>query len=463
MNKITINRITSRFTLLAAAICIPLCEAFATQGDPDPSDNYVILISIDGFAAYHLEKENLQLPNIRALIEAGVWATNSLTVYPSVTHPSHATLITGVSPRKHGVIGNEMTDRNTGKTIQATTQTRANAIHVPTLFDAAHQAGLKTAGFCWPETRQDASIDFNILHGHEELSKSEVDAKLLQRLRDAGIPIDTYYDIAPQGRMVQGHRDFILAQSAVEIFRSERPRLMAVHFSATDGMQHSWGPDNYFAHAALSQTDYNIGLIRQAVHDAGLDDRTTFVIVADHGFHSVNHEVNLHPVLAASGLAGKVKLRGSGWSVFAETTSNFSKKRDGESLETFFTNILKLEGIDRVIRNEDFNSIGYPRYEENVNVQGQFLIVPEINTYLVVNEKSTSTTRQERRFSHSHGYMPDHPRMYPALVMSGYRIKKAQRIGSVRNHDVAPTIASLLGISMPDVEGKVLTEALENK
>ena len=89
---------------------------------------------------------------------------------------------------------------------------------------------------------------------------------------------------------------------------------------------------------------------------------------------------------------------------------------------------------------------------------GQFLIVPEIDTYVVVDERSISSERRQRKPSHTHGYMPDHPRMYPALVLSGYGIRKGERIGSVRNHDVAPTIARLLGIQMPGVEGRVLNE-----
>lgn len=437
-----------------------VCEAKLYDVRDSVQTNHVILISIDGFAAYHLENSDLLIPNIRALIENGVWAKNSVTVYPSVTHPSHATLVTGVSPRRHGVLGNQMTNRKTNKSFAATTQTRANAIKVPTLFDVAHRAGLKTAAVCWPETRQDASLDFNILHGHEELNKAEVSPVLLQNLRNAGIPIDLYYEIAPQGKMVQVQRDFILAQSAAEIFRMEKPQLMAVHFVNTDGMQHSWGPGHYFAQSALSYADYNVGLIRQAVQDAGLGDRTTFLIVADHGFHSVQHEVNIHPLFVDSGLAGKVKLHGGGWGVFVETTKGFSPKRDGAALDAFFARVLKLEGLQRVVRDDEFPALGYPRYEENDNVAGQYLIVPEIDTYIVVDEKSVSTERRPRKASHTHGYMPDHPRMYPALVLSGYGIRRGERIGSVRNHDVAPTIARLLGIQMSDVEGRVLTEAL---
>src|SRR5690606_33594675 len=115
---------------------------------------HVILITIDGFAAYHLENENLLLPNIRELAKDGVWAKGAMTTYPSVTHPAHATLVTGVSPRKHGLLSNTMTNRETNKTFETAILTRKEAIRVPTLFDVAHAAGLKVAALDWPETRQ---------------------------------------------------------------------------------------------------------------------------------------------------------------------------------------------------------------------------------------------------------------------------------------------------------------------
>jgi hypothetical protein len=89
------------------------------------------------------------------------------------------------------------------------------------LFDAAKEAGLITAGICWPETRNDSSVDFNILHGHAELDPAEVNPGLLETLRQAGIPIDSYYDWAPGGQPMQGARDLILAQSAAEIIRTD--------------------------------------------------------------------------------------------------------------------------------------------------------------------------------------------------------------------------------------------------
>lgn len=124
-------------------------------------DRHVVLVCLDGFAAYHLDKPTLVLPHLRALAEKGARAASSETVYPSVTHPSHTTLITGVTPRDHGVLYNTMTNRETGKIFHAATPPRSESILVPTLFDAAKAKGLRTAAFHWPQLAEDPAVDFN--------------------------------------------------------------------------------------------------------------------------------------------------------------------------------------------------------------------------------------------------------------------------------------------------------------
>jgi predicted AlkP superfamily pyrophosphatase or phosphodiesterase len=173
------------------------------------------------------------------------------------------------------------------------------------------------------------------LHGHSELDPDEVDPVLLDYLRSSGIPIDTWYTWTKYGRYMRGYRDVILAESAAEIFKTHKPELMAVHFLVTDTKQHGWGPNHYMAHAALTRADHNVGILRQAVRDAGLEDRTTFVIVSDHGFSSVTHEVNIYPVWKAAGLDGVVKLHVDRWNVFVETTDAFDRERDEKKLQAF--------------------------------------------------------------------------------------------------------------------------------
>src|SRR6185503_7006668 len=132
-------------TLLAALLLLAQAQ----------SSRHVVLVTIDGFANYHLKNPAIDLPTIRALAAAGVEAASGETVFPSVTHPSHTTLLTGVRPLRHGVINNRMTNRVTGERFHITNLDRTASVKVPTLFDVARGGGLSTAAFFWPETKND--------------------------------------------------------------------------------------------------------------------------------------------------------------------------------------------------------------------------------------------------------------------------------------------------------------------
>jgi arylsulfatase A-like enzyme len=446
-------------------LCLLLLHAPASaQPQPDAATPaHVVLVSIDGLAAYHLRNPSLELPNLRELVAAGAVAEGAVSVFPSVTHPAHASLVTGVSPRRHGVLGNRLTHRATGETFHVSTLPRAEAVRARTLFDAAHEAGLTTAAICWPETRGDTSLDFNILHGHDELDPAEVDPALLAALRAAGVPIDAHYAWAAHGPLLQGARDMILALAAAEVIRTHRPALTAVHFAGTDAVQHRYGPDHYLAWEALTRADFHLGLLRQAVRDAGLEERTTFLVVTDHGFHTVRRQVDLQPLLAASGLADRVRLHPDRWSLFIELTDAFDPVRDQAALETFFQEAQRAVGTEHLFRPDDFHRRGLPRYEESPYVRGQYLLVADIDTYLTAATAAGSARPEPLpRPSHYHGYLPEHPRMHGALVLAGRGVRAGHRFGVVEILDVAPTVARLLGLQMPDVEGRVLREALEN-
>jgi predicted AlkP superfamily pyrophosphatase or phosphodiesterase len=427
-------------------------------------ERYVILVAIDGFAAYHLDNEELLLPNIRELIRTGVRAKSSETVYPAVTNPCFATLITGVSPRVHGVLDNGMTDRVTGKSFSTDFKLRSEIVKTTTIFEAAKKKGLKTAALLFPVTRGDPSIDFN-MQPLRPPDAPGADPKPWDELRDAGIPIHlaSDWDADPHLLGPNGTRDIILAMGAAHVIRTYRPNLLAFYVGATDSAQHVYGPQHYLTKSALTAADYCVGILRKAVQDAGIADRTTFVVVGDHGFTSVNHVVNIYPLLKQNGLEERMKLRGNKWTTFVELQPSFDQARDGAALEKFFQEVSRLEGVAKVVRPEQFHDLGYPRYEEDVHVPGQYLIVANIDTFLIRDPADPSTARRPiARVSNSHGYLGSDPQMEVGLVFSGYRIKEGVRIGRVRNHDVAPTIAGILGVDMGKSEGRVLKEALKD-
>ncbi len=428
-----------------------------------PTNRHVVVISVDGLAAYHLDNTSIDLPNLRALAATGVSASAE-TVFPSMTHPAHTTLITGATPRQHGVVNNRVVDRRTGARFHITNLPRKDSVRVPTLFDAVSKAGGRTAALFWPETKDDPSITDNVAEVFDEEERAQpsaVSPTLLSDLRKGGVPIDSYYQFYDDP-FTQGAADLALTQAAVHLLRTRRPALLALHLLVADKVQHDFGPTHYLTDAALTTADHCIGLIRAAIADAGLADRTTMAVVGDHGFTTVRDEVNLAPVLRDSALEGRIRWIVDGWYVWGETLPGFEQARDGAALERVLARAAATLGVARVIRPGEFAALGYPEYAENPYVPGQYLIAGDVQTHLVMDEKSQSATRRPRaRVYHGHGYFPDHPSMRAALVMSGAGIAKGRHIGQVKNVDIAPTLSRLLGVALPTATGRVLTEALQ--
>jgi predicted AlkP superfamily pyrophosphatase or phosphodiesterase len=444
----------SVFTLLAA--CGLLAQAQASR--------HVVLVTIDGFANYHLKNPAIDLPVIRALAKVGVEAESGETVYPSVTHPSHTTLLTGVRPLRHGVINNRMTNRVTGERFHITNVDRTVSVKVPTLFDVARRAGLTTAAFFWPETKNDPSIDFNVPEVFTAESKADIGAvptAVLEELRAAGVPIDDYFRYYGDS-FLMGTSDFVLAQAAAQTIKTRQPSLLAIHLLLTDEVQHELGPAHYRAHAALSAADHAVGLLVEAVRAAGIAEQTTFVVTADHGFATIDKQVNLAPVFADPVLKGAVALHPQGWSLYVERTPAFNPATHQAALDRAYQQAAATVGVARLVRSAEFHALGIPTYDESPYIAGQDMIIGEVDTFLTADAANLSTARVPLvPPRHEHGYLPTNPKMFTSLVLSGRGVKSGATIGHVRSLDVAPTIARLLGLEMTDVEGRVLTEALQ--
>ena len=449
--------------LLAVISGLLLTGASLQTGPASSPARHVVLVSIDGFAAFHLDDETVDLPNIRALAAAGVSA-RSESVFPSLTHPAHTSLITGVQPRLHGVVGNTVVDRTTGRRFHITNLPRHESIQAPTIFDAVHGAGLRTAAFFWPETRDDPAISDNIAEvfdGSGAADGGAVPPGLLEELRRAGVPIDSFapfYD----NPFTQPAADVAMTRAAAHVLKARKPALLALHLLAADKAQHDRGAEHYLSRTALSAADYCVGLLRQAAIDAGIADRTTFVIVADHGFVTVREEVNLAAILAEPSLDGKVRWHpATHWYVWGELLPSFAQERDGAALERVLDRASKADGVARMVRPGEFGALGYPEYADNRFVPGSYLIAGEITTRLAVDRKDV--TWQRRTLAepyHGHGYFPNHPSMQAALVLSGSGIARGPHIVGAKNIDVAPTIAKLLGVTLPSATGRILTETL---
>src|SRR5262245_15752540 len=76
---------------------------------------HVVLVSVDGLAASYFDDPRAELPTLRMLAKKGARAAGMITTFPSVTWPSHTSLVTGTHPARHGVLGNSVFDRRAGR------------------------------------------------------------------------------------------------------------------------------------------------------------------------------------------------------------------------------------------------------------------------------------------------------------------------------------------------------------
>ena len=133
---------------------------------------------------------------------------------------------------------------------------------MPTIFDAVKAAGLKSAAFFWPETKDDPAIADNVAEVFRGRPAAPTPRQstpgLLDEFRAAGIPIDAYYAFYDDP-FAQGAGDIALTKAAVHVLTRRMPALTAIHLLVTDKVQHEFGPAHY-----LSGGPHDRGLLRRS-------------------------------------------------------------------------------------------------------------------------------------------------------------------------------------------------------
>lgn len=257
--------------------------------------NRVLVVSIDGLDNRYLRNRdamNLKIPNLRRLIQTGQYASQGVVgVVPTVTWPSHTTMITGVRPFEHGIRGNRRPKEEGGDYYWS-----PSLLKVKPLWHEVKESGGTTAAITWPVTL-DAGIDFNLPEFFRRRNGGAMDFEAISEKATPGL-VDKIRKRFPSFG-TQWMDDRARTQATVYLLESERPNLILLHLVDLDSEQHDRGPFTSDARAMLEYTDELLGQILKA---AGRN--YTLVITSDHGFEQIDFAMN--PVEAAA--AEKVKL-----------------------------------------------------------------------------------------------------------------------------------------------------------
>lgn len=426
---------------LAAAA---LLAATATAAPARP----VLLISLDGLRPGDVTAQ--RTPRLAALAREGASASGVTGVLPTLTYPSHTTLVTGAAPARHG-IGNNLTfdpfNRN-----QQGWYWYAGDVKVGTLWQAAHAKGLRTANIHWPVTVGAPGIDENLPQIWR--TGTDDDRKLLAALATPGLLPRLEAALGPyaQGMDETVEGDANRVRFAARILGTDKPALTTVYLAGIDHEEHRSGPGSPAADATITRTDALVGELVDAARAAMPD--VTVAVVSDHGFAPVATDINLFAPFIAAGLITLDKAGGvTGWEaepwIAGGTAAIRLARPDDPALVAKVGALLaRLAAdpayhIDHVLDRAAIAAAGGP-------ADASFLLA--MHTGYETGKDPAAPVASPATYKGMHGYLPGEPAMASTLIVAGPGLRRHGDLGRVDMRAIAPGLARILGVALPQAE-----------
>ncbi|KAF3481879.1 type I phosphodiesterase/nucleotide pyrophosphatase family protein [Arthroderma uncinatum] len=223
-----------------------------------------ILISLDGFRADFLTRG--LTPTLNSFIAGGISPKYMLPSFPSVTFPNHFTLVTGLYPESHGIVGNTFWDPELEDDFFYTKPAKSMQPKWWTaepLWATAEKQGVKTAIHMWPGSEAHImGIEPTFL---DKYNGSEALPRKVERIFDL---LD-----------LPGEKDENIPQS----IQQRRPQFIAAYVPDVDAAGHTFGPNSTEIRTTIASADKMLASILQGLDKRNLTDVVNIVVVSDHG------------------------------------------------------------------------------------------------------------------------------------------------------------------------------------
>ncbi|THV49081.1 hypothetical protein BGAL_0212g00070 [Botrytis galanthina] len=382
-----------------------------------------ILISLDGFRADFLKRGIT--PRLNTFVEEGISPVYMNPSFPSVTFPNHYTLVTGLYPESHGVVGNTFWDE---KLQEEFYYTKSEAMHKKwwggePLWVTAENQGIRTAIHMWPGSEahiMDVEPAYLDKYNGQELLPNKV-SRVLELLDKPG------------------------REDSQAALADMRPQLIAAYVPNVDQHGHLYGPNSTEIRVTITEVDTMLDQLFQGLEARNLTNIVNVVIVSDHGMATTDTSrlIQLEDIIDTSLIEHT-----DGWPLYGLRPKDLSH----------------LQGLYDTLAAEAAINPNFEVYLRDVNMPERYhfskneriaplWIVPKTGWAIVMKDEFDVVEGKAKGIAYHprglHGYDHEHPLMRAIFIARGpaFPHEPNSRVEPFQNIEVYNIICDSLGLT----------------
>ena len=420
----------------------------------------ILIIGLDGLQMNQIN--DLQSPNLNKFKNSSFSFENHHSTFPTVTRRNAASIVTGVNPGTHGIVGNTMVFREYNTEIIL-------PVLYSEMFDLYNCTGEILLVPSLSEILSDNGLSFMVLNsgtsGNAIIQNTEIiKNKQITFHRDINLDKNEYSNLPdsihewPEQNIPDYDSTNHIVNILNDLDEGNLSDVSIIWFDEPDQSQHNFGLNEKESNKALKHVDNLFGKIIDFVDQNSLDP--TIMLVSDHGYSRINDVIDIQKELHSDFPGYLFAENGGSFLVYTKRDQIFDPILINEIISKPWAgpiiagnNEISFNGIHNYDlfaksgkRNPDlFVSMNWEKLDNLKNIKGQVY--------------STSL----KKGLGNHGSISPQE-IHNSLVIGGKRIKVDQKTClPSSNVDILPTVLTLLGIDIPKhLEGRVLLECLEN-
>jgi predicted AlkP superfamily pyrophosphatase or phosphodiesterase len=370
------------------------------------SKHYVVLVSLDGFRYDYARKYGAR--HLLAIAARGASVPDGMIpAYPSLTFPNHYTLVTGLYPEHHGIVGNSFYDpqrKETYSFTDAKTNTDGSWYGGTPLWSLAEKQGMRSACFFWPGSEAEIAGERPSYYLHFDIN-------------------------FPDEKRI----DQVIAW--LKLPAEQRPHFITLYYANVDVAGHEYGPDSPQTAQAVRHVDELMGTLETDLK--ALHMPIDLIVVSDHGMAKIEGGwIDLDKYAPMEGLI---------------TVGAYLYAPTEQAANTAYQKLKAADAAFMVYRRAKvpaelhFNS--NPREGDPVIVaRGPYAI----------RAQAPPPDQDKAPLTGNHGFDPYMmAEMKAVFYAEGPDIRAGVRLKPFENVNVYPLVAKILGLEAPPIDGSL--------